>query len=254
MLDCFIFIAVTLFWCKIWEDPVCWHSSRGSKFSVRHLKMALLSSLRTPGLCGALCYTGTRSISSGTLHIKDSPNFWSGGRVSLKDVKTKSEPVYEPATGNVFMKLFSLNSPPSKHCPVNQTLPHQMITVTSGCAYTIEFLDTPCCSMKKMIISDLYKCVTGRVLCQLQACGAADVDAAVRSASAAFTVWSKLAGMERARVMLEAARLIEVDRNALIRHPNTLHNSAALIQVVLSLIFSVISVAENRREERRLLR
>lgn len=111
MLDCFIFIAVTLFWCKIWEDPVCWHSSRGSKFSVRHLKMALLSSLRTPGLCGALCYTGTRSISSGTLHIKDSPNFWSGGRVSLKDVKTKSEPVYEPATGNVFMKLFSLNSP-----------------------------------------------------------------------------------------------------------------------------------------------
>lgn len=53
----------------------------------------------------------------------------------------------------------------------------------------------------------------GRVLCQLQACGAADVDAAVRSASAAFTVWSKLAGMERARVMLEAARLIEVDRS-----------------------------------------
>lgn len=69
--------------------------------------------------------------------------------------------------------------------------------------------------------------ITGRILCQLQACGATDVDAAVRSASAAFTVWSKLAGMERARVMIEAARLIEVDRNALIRHPKTLQNSAA---------------------------
>lgn len=54
--------------------------------------------------------------------------------------------------------------------------------------------------------------------------------------------------------MIEAARLIEVDRNALIRHPKTLQSSAALIQEVLSLIFSVIFVVENRREERRLLR
>ncbi|RXN06740.1 aldehyde dehydrogenase family 9 member A1-B-like protein [Labeo rohita] len=112
--------------------------------------MALMRFLQTPGLRGALCYTGTRTLSSGTLHIKDPLNFWCGGRVNLKDVKTKSEPVYEPATG--------------------------------------------------------------RVLCQLQACGAADVDAAIGSASAAFKVWSKLAGMERARVMLEAARLIEKRR------------------------------------------
>uniref|UniRef100_A0A8C1TX48 Uncharacterized protein n=1 Tax=Cyprinus carpio TaxID=7962 RepID=A0A8C1TX48_CYPCA len=71
----------------------------------QHLKMALLSCLRTPGLCGALHYTETRSISSGTLYIKDPLNFWCGGRVNLKDAKTKSEPVYEPATGNVFTKL-----------------------------------------------------------------------------------------------------------------------------------------------------
>lgn len=58
--------------------------------------------------------------------------------------------------------------------------------------------------------------LTGRVLCQLQACGAAEVDAAVKSASAAFTEWSRLAGMERARVMLEAARIIEVNVNLLI--------------------------------------
>uniref|UniRef100_A0A8C2CMX6 Uncharacterized protein n=1 Tax=Cyprinus carpio TaxID=7962 RepID=A0A8C2CMX6_CYPCA len=61
----------------------------------QHLKMALLSCLRTPGLCGALHYTETRSISSGTLYIKDPLNFWCGGRVNLKDAKTKSEPVYE---------------------------------------------------------------------------------------------------------------------------------------------------------------
>jgi len=51
--------------------------------------------------------------------------------------------------------------------------------------------------------------------------------------------------------MLEAARLIEVDRNTLIQHPKALHINAALIQEVPSLIFSVISVVENRREERR---
>ncbi|KAL0200227.1 hypothetical protein M9458_003414, partial [Cirrhinus mrigala] len=60
--------------------------------------MALLRSLRTPGLHGALYYNGTRTLSSGTLNIKDPLNFWCGGRVNLKDVKTKSEPVYEPAT------------------------------------------------------------------------------------------------------------------------------------------------------------
>jgi len=68
--------------------------------------MALLSSLLTPGLRGALYYTtGTRSISSGTLHIKEPLNFWCGGRVNLKNGKAKSEPVYEPATGNLTTKL-----------------------------------------------------------------------------------------------------------------------------------------------------
>ncbi|XP_051990533.1 LOW QUALITY PROTEIN: 4-trimethylaminobutyraldehyde dehydrogenase B [Xyrauchen texanus] len=112
--------------------------------------MPQLSFPLAPGLRAALNWTGTRSASSGTLQIKKPLNFWCGGRVNLKDVKSKPEPVYEPATG--------------------------------------------------------------RVMCQLQACGAAEVDIAVRSASAAFTVWSKLAGMERARVMQEVAKLIEKRR------------------------------------------
>lgn len=72
-------------------------------FSVRQMKMPLLTNLLTPGL-RALHFSGTRSASSGTLHIKDPLNFWCGSRVDLKDVKSKSEPVCEPATGNVLAK------------------------------------------------------------------------------------------------------------------------------------------------------
>ncbi|NP_958916.1 4-trimethylaminobutyraldehyde dehydrogenase B [Danio rerio] len=112
--------------------------------------MALMRCLLPPGFYRTLYNPGTRCASSGTLQIKDPLNFWCGARVDLKDVKTKSEPVFEPATG--------------------------------------------------------------RVLCRLQTCGSAEVDAAVRNASVAFTVWRKLSGMERARVMMEAARLIEKRR------------------------------------------
>ncbi|AWP04441.1 putative aldehyde dehydrogenase family 9 member A1-B-like [Scophthalmus maximus] len=55
----------------------------------------------------------------------------------------------------------------------------------------------------------VYEPATGRVLCHLEPCGAADVDQAVESAKLAFGHWSKLSGMERARVMIEAAHIIE---------------------------------------------
>lgn len=41
-------------------------------------------------------------------------------------------------------------------------------------------------------------------------CGAEEVDEAIKSAYGAYKKWSKLAGTERARVMLEAARIIRV--------------------------------------------
>lgn len=44
-------------------------------------------------------------------------------------------------------------------------------------------------------------------------CGEEEVDAAIQSAHAAYLKWSKMAGMERARVMLEAARIIRVRRS-----------------------------------------
>ncbi|XP_076828234.1 4-trimethylaminobutyraldehyde dehydrogenase B [Brachyhypopomus gauderio] len=61
-------------------------------------------------------------------------------------------------------------------------------------------------------VEAVYEPATGRVLCQLQTCGPAHVDAAVRSSSSALAVWRKMAGMERARIMLQAARLIEKRR------------------------------------------
>lgn len=50
----------------------------------------------------------------------------------------------------------------------------------------------------------------GRVLCHLEPCGAVEVDQAVAAAKSAFGHWSKMSGMERARIMIEAAHIIEV--------------------------------------------
>ena len=41
-------------------------------------------------------------------------------------------------------------------------------------------------------------------------CGAEEVDEAIKSAHTAYLKWSKLSGMERAQIMLEAARIIRV--------------------------------------------
>ncbi|MBN3313126.1 A9A1A dehydrogenase, partial [Atractosteus spatula] len=59
----------------------------------------------------------------------------------------------------------------------------------------------------------VYEPATGRVLCEMVPCGAQEVDQAVQSAQAAFLKWSKLSGMERGRIMLEAARIIRERRD-----------------------------------------
>lgn len=65
---------------------------------------------------------------------------------------------------------------------------------------------------QKHNMENVYEPSTGRVLCQLEHCGAEEVDKAVHSAKVAFDHWSKMSGMERARVMIEAAHIIEVRR------------------------------------------
>ncbi|KAM4642725.1 4-trimethylaminobutyraldehyde dehydrogenase isoform 1-T2 [Discoglossus pictus] len=53
-----------------------------------------------------------------------------------------------------------------------------------------------------------YEPCTGRVIATFKCSGEKEVDQAIKSAKSAFQIWSKKSGMERGRVMLEAARII----------------------------------------------
>ena len=55
----------------------------------------------------------------------------------------------------------------------------------------------------------IYNPATGEVIEQVPLSGAADVDAAVRAASAAFTTWSRTAVMDRVRLMFRYKALLE---------------------------------------------
>ncbi|RVE61504.1 hypothetical protein OJAV_G00171600 [Oryzias javanicus] len=59
---------------------------------------------------------------------------------------------------------------------------------------------------------NVYEPATGCVLCHLELCGADEVNQAVNAAKSAFGYWSKMSGMERARVMIDAAHIIESRR------------------------------------------
>lgn len=59
-------------------------------------------------------------------------------------------------------------------------------------------------------LCSLSKFSAGRVLCQMFPCGKEEVNEAIHSAHEAYKKWSEMSGMERARVMLEAARIIRV--------------------------------------------
>jgi len=50
---------------------------------------------------------------------------------------------------------------------------------------------------------------TGKVLAKIPISGPKDVDAAVKSSSAAFSLWSQMSGMERGRILLKAADIIK---------------------------------------------
>ncbi|TKS80161.1 Aldehyde dehydrogenase family 9 member A1-B [Collichthys lucidus] len=67
-------------------------------------------------------------------------------------------------------------------------------------------------SQEKCNKENVYEPATGRVLCHLEPCGAVEVDQAVAAAKSAFVHWSKMSGMERARIMIEAAHIIESRR------------------------------------------
>lgn len=67
-----------------------------------------------------------------------------------------------------------------------------------------------CCVLCINTSSSLFLFSAGRVLCQMFPCGKEEVDEAMQSAHEAYKKWSEMSGTERARVMLEAARIIRV--------------------------------------------
>lgn len=58
--------------------------------------------------------------------------------------------------------------------------------------------------------SDIYvtEPATGKIICQTQGSGKQEVDRAVSSAKEAFSSWSKMSGMERGKILREAAKII----------------------------------------------
>ncbi|XP_038574445.1 4-trimethylaminobutyraldehyde dehydrogenase B [Micropterus salmoides] len=64
-------------------------------------------------------------------------------------------------------------------------------------------------SQEKCNKENVYEPATGRVLCHLEPCGDVEVNQAVKAAKSAFGHWSKMSGMERARIMIETAHIIE---------------------------------------------
>lgn len=55
-----------------------------------------------------------------------------------------------------------------------------------------------------------FPILTGRVIATFACSGEKEVNLAVQDAKAAFKIWSQKSGMERCRILLEAARLIRV--------------------------------------------
>uniref|UniRef100_A0A672GSG9 Aldehyde dehydrogenase 9 family, member A1a, tandem duplicate 1 n=1 Tax=Salarias fasciatus TaxID=181472 RepID=A0A672GSG9_SALFA len=84
---------------------------------------------------------------------------------------------------------------------------------------------------------DVFEPATGRVLCQLIPCKAEEVDEAMQSAHTAYLKWSKMSGMERARVMLEAARIIRERREA-ISKLEVINNGKSITEALADIDFS----------------
>lgn len=71
-------------------------------------------------------------------------------------------------------------------------------------------------------------------------CEAEEVDEAIQSAHTAYLKWRKMSGMERARVMLEAARIVRV-RSYSRRNPlNRVQCGAMIVQHELEIVVDSI--------------
>ncbi|XP_043941337.1 4-trimethylaminobutyraldehyde dehydrogenase-like [Protopterus annectens] len=62
-----------------------------------------------------------------------------------------------------------------------------------------------------------YEPATGRVICEFTSSGQQEVDLAIQSAKEAFLKWRTLSGIQRSRIMLDAAQIIRSQRDELAR-------------------------------------
>ncbi|KAM8930330.1 4-trimethylaminobutyraldehyde dehydrogenase [Pelodytes ibericus] len=74
-----------------------------------------------------------------------------------------------------------------------------------------------------------YEPSTGRVIAKFDCSGEKEVHEAIQSAKSAFKIWSQKSGMERSRVMLEAARIIR-ERAEEIAALETVNNGKSIIE------------------------
>ncbi|XP_034091528.1 4-trimethylaminobutyraldehyde dehydrogenase A [Gymnodraco acuticeps] len=80
----------------------------------------------------------------------------------------------------------------------------------------------------------VFEPATGRVLCQMFPCGSEEVDEAIKSAHSAYLKWSKMSGMERARIMLEAARIIREKRDKIAKL-EVINNGKSITEAVVDI-------------------
>ncbi|KAL0966291.1 hypothetical protein UPYG_G00293450 [Umbra pygmaea] len=78
----------------------------------------------------------------------------------------------------------------------------------------------------------VYEPATGRVLCDLEPCGPIEVNHAVQAAQSAYQAWSRISGMDRAGIMMEAARIIE-DRREEIAEIEVVNNGKSITEARL---------------------
>uniref|UniRef100_A0A8C2XN94 Aldehyde dehydrogenase 9 family, member A1a, tandem duplicate 2 n=1 Tax=Cyclopterus lumpus TaxID=8103 RepID=A0A8C2XN94_CYCLU len=88
--------------------------------------------------------------------------------------------------------------------------------------------------MQEKNTEPVFEPATGRILCQMVPCGAEEVDEAIKSAHAAYLQWRKMAGMERARVMLEAARIIR-ERREKIAKLEVINNGKSITEALVDI-------------------
>ncbi|XP_053325277.1 4-trimethylaminobutyraldehyde dehydrogenase isoform X2 [Spea bombifrons] len=74
-----------------------------------------------------------------------------------------------------------------------------------------------------------YEPSTGRVIATFDCSGEKEVHEAIQSAKSAFKIWSQKSGMERSRIMLEAARIIR-ERGEEIATVETINNGKSIFE------------------------